>query len=125
MPTTISDSLLVFRVREKAFALPVAAVERVVRAVELAAPTEALGGACGTVDVQGRTVPVFDLTGRRGTAVQAADHLIIAHTPQRTVALLVAAVESVGPPPEGGASVIPDLETFLASTVRAAFSPEP
>lgn len=105
---------------EQEFALGVDAVERVERAVEIAPR-----GGGGIVNVQGREVPVFDLTGRPDHAVRASDHLIFAHTAQRTVALLVAAVESVGRRPDGGALVIGDLEKFLAAEDRAAFFPTP
>ena len=110
---------------EHAFALGVDAVERVVRAVEIAPLADAPRGVRGVINVQGCEVPVFDLTARPGQAVHAADHLIIARTPRRTVALLVAAVESVGPPADGGAAVITDLEKFLASDDRAAFFTKP
>ena len=104
------------------FALGVDAVERVVRAVEIAPLADAPRGVLGMVNVRGSEVPVFDLTARPGGAVHAADHLIIARTPRRTVALLVEAVESVGPPADGGAAVIGDLEKFLAGEGRAALS---
>lgn len=125
MPSNASHSLVVFRMGEQAFALGVAAVERVVRAVEIAPRAEAPHGACGSVKVQGREVPVFDLTARPALAVRASDHLILARTPQRAVALLVANVESVGPLADGGARVIHDLEKFLASADRAAFATGP
>ena len=124
MPGIASDSLLVFRIGEKEFALGVAAIERVVRAVEIAPLPDAPRGVRGTINVQGRMVPVFDLTTRLGQPVRVGDHLIIARTPQRTVALLVESVESVEPLLDGPV-LIHDLEHFLASEDRAALSPGP
>ena len=60
-------------------------------------------------------MPVFDLTARPGQPVRAGDHLIVARTPRRTVALLVEAVESVGPRRADGPVPIGDLEQFLAN----------
>ena len=107
------------------FALGVDAVERVVRAVKIAPLADAPRGVRGVVNVQGGDLPVFDLIARPDRAVHASDHLIIARTPQRSVALLVEAVVSVGPQANGGAAVISDLESFLASADRAAFFTKP
>lgn len=125
MPSSTSDSLLIFQMGEQRLALSVAAVERVVAAVEITPLADAPRGVRGVIDVQGRMVPVFDLTARPGEPVRASDHLILARTPQRTVALLVEAVESVGPRLGDGPEPIPDLELFLAREKSAPPAPRP
>src|SRR2546422_368643 len=93
-----SDSLVVFQIGEQEFAVGVTAVERVLRAVEIAPLPEAPRGVRGVINLQGRIVPVFDLWERFGQPareVRASDHLMVAHTHWRTVALLVDAVVGV------------------------------
>ena len=100
MPGISSDSLVVLHVGEHEFALAVTAVERVVRAVEIDPLPEAPRGVRGIINLHGRIVPVFDLRALLGEpmrAAQAGDHLIIAHTRWRTVALLVDTVTGVVP----------------------------
>ena len=100
MPGISSDSLVLLHIGEHVFALATAAVERVVRAVEVEPLPEAPHGVRGVINLQGRIVPVFDLRALLGepeSAVRAGDHLVIAHTRWRTVALLVDAVAGVVP----------------------------
>ncbi len=111
-----SSSLIVFRIGDQDFAVGVAAIERVLRAVEIAPLPEAPRGVRGVINLQGRIVPVFDLGSRFGQPtrdVRASDHLLIAHTHWRTVALLVDAVVGVVPRCEAqvtsAAEILPDL----------------
>ena len=100
MTGTASDSLVLLHVGEHEFALGTAAVEREVRAVAIEPLPEAPHGVRGIISLQGRIVPVFDLRALLGEpprAVRPADHLVIAHTRWRTVALLVDAVAGVVP----------------------------
>ena len=112
-----SGSLIVFQIGGHEFAVGVAAVERVLRAVEIEPVPEAPRGVRGVINLHGRVVPVFDLWVRFGQPareVRASDHLLIARTHWRTVALLVDAVVGVV---EGhkaditlAAEILPDLE---------------
>ena len=111
-----SSSLIVFRIGDQDFAVGVAAIERVLRAVEIAPLPDAPRGVRGVINLQGRIVPVFDLGTRFGQPtreVRASDHLLIAHTHWRTVALLVDAVVGVVPRCEAqitsAAEILPDL----------------
>ena len=111
-----SSSLIVFRIGDQDFAVGVAAIERVLRAVEIAPLPEAPRGVRGVINLQGRIVPVFDLGSRFGQPareVRASDHLLIAHTHWRTVALLVDAVVGVVPRCDAqitsAAEILPDL----------------
>ena len=112
-----SDALVVFQIGEQEFAVRVTAIERVVRAVEVAPLPEAPRGVRGVINLQGRVVPVFDLWARFGQPareVRASDYLMIAHTHWRTVALLVDAVSGVVPRCEAeitpAAEILPDIE---------------
>lgn len=90
--------LVVFRLDGQRYALPLAAVGRVVRAVEVTPLPRAPHPVSGAVDIGGAVVPVFSLRRRLGLAdrpVAVADHMVIARTARRTVALLVEAVDGV------------------------------
>ena len=119
MTSASSDSMVVFQLGEQRFALGVAAVERVVRAVEVAPLPEAPRGVRGIINLQGRVVPVFDLWSRWGHAsreVRASDHLIVAQTQWRTVALLVdsivGVVERSAAQVTPAAEILPDIESI-------------
>jgi purine-binding chemotaxis protein CheW len=119
MTTVPSDSLVVFQLGEQRFALDVTVVERVVRAVEIAQLPDAPRGVRGVINLQGRIVPVFDLWSRLGQparAVRAGDHLIVARTHSRTVALLVDSVVGVVRRSEAqitpAAEILPDIESI-------------
>ena len=146
MPGISSDSLVVLHIGEHEFALATAAVERVVRAVEIEPLPEAPHGVRGIINLQGRIVPVFDLRvllGEPARAVRPGDHMVIAHTRWRTVALLVDSVAGVVPRVaaqvtpageilpglgfvsgvlrlDGGLVLIHDMERFLSIEETAA-----
>jgi purine-binding chemotaxis protein CheW len=93
-----SDAWVVFTVDELEFALVLGAVQRVVRAVAVTPLPETLRGVRGMINLHGLVVPVFDLRMRLDLPpreVRASDHLVIARTHRRTVALLVDAVAGV------------------------------
>lgn len=109
-------SVAIFSLDDRSFALDVAKIEQVVRAVEIAPLPEAPPGVLGIIGVRGRIVPVFDLRVRFGLpsrAVRASDFLLIAHTGRRTVALSVDAVAGVVPASEAhivaSAEILPEL----------------
>lgn len=88
--------LLVWTLDKQRYALPLDAVDRVVRAV---APT-ALPGApaiiSGLIDVGGQLTPLLDMRGRLGLPprpVRAADNMVLARTERRPVAFFVDAIE--------------------------------
>src|SRR5260221_2802366 len=117
MASISSDSLVIFKIGEQEFAVDAAAVEQVLRAVEIAPLPEAPAGVRGVINLRGRIVPVFDLWARFGQPareVRASDHLVVAHSHWRTVALLVDAVVGVVARHEAqitpAAEILPDLE---------------
>lgn len=80
------------------YALPLSSVERVVRAVEITPLPDAPAVILGVINVQGRVVPVVDIRRRfrlPARAISVGDQLVIAHTPNRCLALLADAVQGV------------------------------
>lgn len=89
---------VVFRLDEGRYALPLAAVDRIVRAVHITPMPRAPGIVLGAIDVQGRVLPVFNIRRRFGLperTVDPADHFLIAHTARRTVVLVIDAAQGV------------------------------
>jgi len=77
------------------YALRLAAVERIVRAVEVTALPNAPEVVLGVINVKGRIVPVFNIRRRfkiKERDVELTDHFIIATAGKRVVALVVDAV---------------------------------
>lgn len=98
-------------------ALPLPCVERVVRAVYLTPLPDAPEIVLGVVNVQGRVIPAVNMRRRfrlpdRETAL--TDQLVIAHTSQRTVALVADAVSGIFEYAEldivGAETILPGLE---------------
>jgi purine-binding chemotaxis protein CheW len=90
--------LVVFSVDDSRYGLPLEAVERVVRIVEITALPEAPEIVLGVVNVQGRVIAVADLRKRFRLSEREpllSDQLIIARTPRRPVALVVDEVTGV------------------------------
>lgn len=111
MTQPVSDSVVLLAVDELNLALNLEAVERVIRAVEIAPLPDAPRGVLGVINLQGRIVPVFDLRARFGLPardVRAGDHLVIARMRSRAVALLVDTVGEVVP--AGQVQLIPSSE---------------
>ena len=111
--------LVVFRLDERRYALPLAAVERVVRAVAVTplpgAPAIVLGG----INVHGRVLPVLNVRGRflmPDRDIGPADWFLLAHTARHTVVLVVDESEGVVERPRAdivdSAQVGPGLEHF-------------
>jgi len=84
--------LVVLTLDKQRLAVPLAAVDRIVRAVEI---TPLPGGpqiVLGVINVQGAVLPVINLRRRcrlPEREIETTDMLVIAHTPRRSVALLV------------------------------------
>lgn len=90
--------LVVFRLDERRYALPLAAVERTVRAVDVTPLPNAPPIVLGVIDMGGHVLPVLDLRQRFGLSqreICPVDQFLIARTAPRTVALVVDAAEEV------------------------------
>lgn len=111
------DQLIVFSLGEQRYALPLTAVERVVRAVEITPLPKAPAIVSGVINVQGRIVPVVNVRRRFRLPerdVAPGDQIIVARTAARPVALAVDAASGVIEcPPERfvtAASIVPGME---------------
>ena len=98
-------------------ALPLPCVERVVRAAYLTALPDAPEIVLGVVNVQGRVIPAVNMRRRfrlPDREIALADQLVIAHTGQRSVALVADAVSGIfeyaEPDIVGAESILPGLE---------------
>lgn len=90
--------LVVFNLADQRYALHLSAVERVVLIAELTALPKAPEIVLGIINVRGRIVPVVDTRRRFGLPAREfnlSDHLIIARTSRRVVALLADVVAGV------------------------------
>jgi purine-binding chemotaxis protein CheW len=90
--------LVAFSLDDSRYGLPLEAVERVVRIVEVTALPKAPDVVLGVVNVQGKVMPVVNLRARfrlpeRSTVL--SDQLVIARNAKRPLALLVDGVGGV------------------------------
>ncbi len=109
--------LVTFSLDDRAFALYVSAVQRIIRVVEVTPLPKAPEIVVGIINLQGTLIPVFDIRMRfhlPAREVQLSDELIIADTAKRTVALLVDSVNDVIEIPEekiiAAEQILPELE---------------
>lgn len=95
--------LVVFSIDELRYALPLPAIERIVRVVEITPLPKAPDIVLGVVDVQGQIIPVINIRSRFGLPereMNLNDQLVIARASEQSVALLVNAVSGVVECPE-------------------------
>jgi purine-binding chemotaxis protein CheW len=137
----IRTELVVFRIDEQRYALPLEKVERIVRAAQVTRLPKAPENVVGVIDVQGRIVPVLDIRRRfqlEPRPITTADHFLIANTSRRNVILVideaVGLTKTLGEPaivPEAdqikgaitlddGLLLIQDLERFLSPEDESA-----
>jgi len=92
------NQLVVFTLDEQRYALPLYAVGRVVRSLEITPLPRAPEIVLGMVNIQGKIIPVFNIRKRFNLPereIGLNDHLILAHTSRRSVAILVDEVSGV------------------------------
>ena len=90
--------LVVFRVSEQRSALPLAVVQRIVRAAELTPFPRLPNVVIGVIDVAGELLPVLDLRRRFHQVkreVSPDDHFLIAYILRRSVILVIDEAEEV------------------------------
>src|ERR1700736_6338822 len=118
-PAVLSEiaQFLVFRLGDRRFALPLAVVEQVVRAVEVTPLPKAPPIVLGAINVHGRVLPVLDVRRRflvPDREIGPDDWFLLAHTARRTVVLVVDESEGVVVRPQaetvGAAPIPPGLE---------------
>ena len=92
------NRLVVFTLDGQRYALHLENVTRIVRAVEITPLPKAPDIVSGVVNMQGQVIPVINVRRRfclPQREVQLEDHIIIAATSKRPVALVVDAAEGV------------------------------
>jgi purine-binding chemotaxis protein CheW len=109
--------LVVFRLAEQRYALPLVVVERIVQATEVTALPKAPAIVLGVIDMEGRVLPVLNVRRRLllpEREISPADQFLIAQTVRRTVVLVVDEAQGVVelPPTEiiDPAQIVPGLE---------------
>jgi len=109
--------LLVFRLDDQRYALPLVVVERIVRAAELTPLPKAPAIVLGVIDVAGQVLPVLNVRRRFRLPehdVNPGQQFLIAQTGQRTVALLIdeaqRVIEAPGIDVVDAAEIVPGLE---------------
>lgn len=115
---TQRTQLVVFRVDRRNYALPLASVERIVRAVEVTALPGAPAVVRGAIDVHGNVLPVFDLRRRfhlPDRDISPEHHLLIAMAGERRIALLI---DDAQPVVERDASSVIDPESVAPGLER-------
>ncbi len=93
-----SAHMVVFELDGQKYALHLSAAQLVVRAVEITPLPQAPDSVAGIINYQGQVVPVFNLRRRfrlPERELQLDDHIILARTACRLVALVVDAVGGV------------------------------
>ena len=95
---TVPNHIVLFTLDEPRYALPLSAVERVVRAVEITPLPKAPEIVLGAIDAQGRVIPVVDVRKRfrlPAREMNVDDRFIIARTSRRLVSLAVDSVAGI------------------------------
>ena len=112
-----SNQFVVFALDEQRIALYLSDVERVVPAVEVTRLPKAPETVLGVINLQGQVIPVFNIRKRfrmPEPEMDLSDHLLIAHTSRRTVALVSDKVSGLVECSEGEVSaadkILPGLE---------------
>jgi purine-binding chemotaxis protein CheW len=106
--------LVVFTLDEQCYAVPLSAVERIVRRVEITLVPKAPEIVLGMINVEGSVILVVDIRRRFRLPARVphlSDHLLIARTTKRSMALVVDAVTEVVT--LSGQEIVPG-ETILA-----------
>ena len=94
----MDNPLVIFTLEKRRYALHLAIVERVFRIVEIDPLPQAPEIVTGVINVQGQIIPVVNVRQRfrlPRCEISLNDQLIIAHTNQRKVGLVVDAVTDV------------------------------
>ena len=94
------SQLVVFSLEGVRYALPLAAVERVIHAVEVTPLPKAPEAVLGVVNMRGRVIPIINIRRRFGLPEQPlrpTDQFIVARTARRALGLVVDAAHGVFP----------------------------
>jgi purine-binding chemotaxis protein CheW len=98
MNTELPEQVLVFTIEGERFALPLASVERVVRAVAVTPLPDAPSKVAGVINVHGDLLPVVNMRLRLGLPereIDPADQFILAKMDRLTVAIVADHVDGI------------------------------
>jgi purine-binding chemotaxis protein CheW len=104
--------LVIFTLDEQRYALPLSTVVRVVRTVEITPLPKAPEIVLGIINAQGQIIPVVNMRRRfhlPEREMNLSDQLIIAHTSQRPIALVVDSVTGLAEVSERGVIAAQDI----------------
>jgi purine-binding chemotaxis protein CheW len=93
-----SEQLVVFRLDEKRYALPLLLVERIVRAAAVTLLPKGPDILLGVINIAGSVLPVLNVRRRfklPEREINPADHFLIAHAPRHPVVLVVDEAQEV------------------------------
>lgn len=113
-----ASHFLVFWLDQQRFGLPVAAVDRVLRAVEVTPIPAAPDCVLGVIDVQGQVLAVIDLRRRCGLPpkdLDLDDQLVLVRTARRTLVLPVdatAVMQCVATAQVPAGNILPGLDSI-------------
>ena len=118
------NQIIIFTLDDQRYGLPLSAVERVVRMVDITPLPKAPDNVLGIINVQGRVIPVINMRRRFRLPeweLALTDQLVIAHTARRPVALVADAVTDVHEYAEQEAvaaqDILPNVE-YIAGVVK-------
>ena len=92
MQLSSAAQLIVFRLDERRYALPLEIVDRVVRAAEVTPLPKAPDIVLGVINVRGRVLPVLNVRRRFAMPereIRPEDWFLLAHTDRRQLALVI------------------------------------
>ncbi len=119
LATSVLAKLVVFRLDQRRYALPLAVVERVVRAAEVTPLPKAPAIVLGAINVHGRVLPVLNVRRRfllPEREIGPANWFLLAHTARHTMILVVDESEGVIERPQAdivvSTQIVPGLEHF-------------
>jgi purine-binding chemotaxis protein CheW len=94
---TTSRQLVIFSLGEEEYALPITRVQEIIRYTEPRSVASHRAWIRGVINLRGKIVPVCDLAGRLGLAVERADSakIVIVETETGTAGVIVDDVEEV------------------------------
>ena len=106
--------LVVFRLDDHRYALPLAVVDRIVRAVAVTPLPDAPAIVAGIINVHGRVVPVLNVRRRfllPEREIGPADWFLLARVSERTVALVIDESEGLLDRPDAGVASALDVQS--------------
>lgn len=117
--TGIADQYVVFLLDDQRYALPLIAVERIVRAVEVIPLPKAPDIVLGAIDVEGHVLPVINLRRRfllQEQEIVPTNQFLIANTTHRKVVLVIDEAQGVVEREQSAiintGKIVPGLEQF-------------